>query len=344
MEVGLFCKTNGWAGCWSDFRSIGAVILNAFAYPRGLAPLSHLLLLATAALFAGFDPGIDARTQPRAYLMRLLGALGLLEFAFIGVASVNLTDVPAGVLAVLAIVAFYRKQAVPFALAAGLSVLVRAAYLYPMTLVAVYFIAESAYERRWRRIAALGLYFACLAVQYVATYQHLGIIAFLDPAKVAFWRDYHLSSHFGGYDTLLVQPSPLPWPSFTGMGLTEALATHNCIEVWRLFAGRFNFYFASYVPYGKVYLDAPTDRIFSPIIYAIHFMLLAFSILYLKRVAGWRSLRIAAPVALIVAQSFIIIPEQRFMVVFQMLLLMFGYLYFLSAAAARPQQRSFGFG
>lgn len=189
-DLGQVCLTQGWSVCLSEYRPLGALALNAFMYPYGLAPLSHALLLVFSLFMADARQGqsntgkawslknvLIARPDNRylqKYLLKALGAFLLLEFMFMGLASVNLTDVPAGVFAAFAIVGFYRKNAFLFALAAGVSVLIRAAYLYPMLVMVAYFIAESLYKKTWSKAAISSLFFLCLAPQYWLIYQHLG--------------------------------------------------------------------------------------------------------------------------------------------------------------------------
>ncbi|MBA4152675.1 MAG: hypothetical protein C0509_08940 [Acinetobacter sp.] len=156
--AGQICLTRGWESCWSEFRALGSTLLNALLYPYGLAPLSHVLLLVFSLFLIAVELQLDnpgqkwdwaymlsvrrdrqAMLHVQKFLLKVLGAFLLLELMFVGLASVNLTDVPAGVFAAMAIIGFYRKNALLVALAAGASVLIRAAYLYPMMLMVAYF-------------------------------------------------------------------------------------------------------------------------------------------------------------------------------------------------------------
>ena len=49
-DAGSMCLVRGWASCWFEFRALGSTLLNALMYPYGLAPLSHILLLAFSIL------------------------------------------------------------------------------------------------------------------------------------------------------------------------------------------------------------------------------------------------------------------------------------------------------
>jgi hypothetical protein len=346
LEGGRLCREQGWAACWNEARPIGAHLLNALAYPHGLTYLSHalLLILAIVVVFIRWDrPGVPAAGPPRRRgLVRVLeaaGAFAVLELLFVGLASVNLTDVPAGVLAILAFIAFHRGRGLAFALAAAGSVLIRAAYLYPMVAVAAYFVAESLYRRRYLRAAAIAVFFAALVPQFWATYAHTGRFTFLDPVMVEFWRNFHMSSSLSGYDTALPF-TEVPWPSGAPLGLAAAVEAREWSAVVRLFLGRFDFYFGSLVPLGKAYLDSASERLFSPAVYLLNGVMLLCSIRFLAPRAGAAALRIALPLLLVLAQSLVIIPEQRFVFVIQAFLAIFTYLYLLSIMAPGPHPSS----
>lgn len=353
--LGQKCWMLGWSSCWSEFRALGSTLLNALMYPYGLVPLSHALLL----LFALFmtiaiegESNIEStlslknvqiskyykqiRLNLKEILLKALSAFLLLEFMFIGLASVNLTDVPAGVFAAFAILGFYRKDAALFALAAGVSVMIRAAYLYPMLAIATYFIAESLYKKNLSKAAVGLLFFICLAPQYLATYQHLGVFSFLDPKKVEYWRSFHFSSNLAGYDTLINPVTAHPWQSGVSLGLAAAFEQHNWLELIKLLVARFDFYFASYVPFGKVYLTDPGERIFNPLILILNLAAVFVSFLFLK--AKGDAWRVWVPLLIIFAQSLLIIPEQRFIFVIQLFSVTLTYLFFCEYVLRRPRR------
>jgi hypothetical protein len=87
-----------------------------------------------------------------------------------------------------------------------------------------------------------------------------------------------------------------------------------------------------------VYLQSASERIYSPAIYLLHAMMLLCSIRFLVHGAG--ALRIALPLLLILAQSMVIIPEQRFIFVVHVFLAVFTYLYLVSFLRRRPQRAS----
>lgn len=343
-NAGRVCLVRGWGYCWSEFRALGSTLLNALMHPYGLAPLSHVLLLVFALFLMATELRLDrtgrkgdwaymlsvrhdrqAMLHIQKFLLKVLGAFLLLELMFMGLASVNLTDVPAGVFAAMAIIGFYRKNALLVALAAGASVLIRAAYLYPMMVMVVYFMLESMYKKCGSKAAIVSLFFLCLSTQYWLTYQHTGVFSFLDPGKVEYWRNFHFSSNLAGYDTL-IPVAAHPWPSSAKLGLAAAFEQMQWGELFRLFVSRIDFYFASFVPLNKVYLSAASERIFSPAIFVMYCAAFVFSYLYLK--VNGRAWRIWIPLSIILAQNFLIIPEQRFIFIIQLFLVMFSYLYF----------------
>lgn len=335
-DLGQICWSMGWQACFSEYRPVGAVALNAIMYPLGLAPLSHALLLAFALLFVVAFPndflerkgGHAARRGGVAQLLlTAFGAFVLLELLFMGLASVNLTDVPAGVLAAAAILGFARKNALLFALAGGACVLVRAAYLYPVAVIAAYFFFETLYKKQWGKVMVVPLFFLCLLPQFLVTYMNTGFFAFMDPSKVEYWTAFHLSSSATGYDTL-IPPSGHRWGDLE-LGLNSALEQREWGGIVKLVQARLQFYLGSYVPLGKVYLNSPNERIFSSGIYVLHGMAAIVMSLYLMiRGIAWR---VWAPILLILGQSLVIIPEQRFVFVIQLLLVMFTYVYVLYA-------------
>ncbi len=109
VRYGKNCS-NDWSSCWNEIRPIGAVILNALM-PFGLEPFNHLLLLFFS-FFLIFTEFHQKNNKFSTTLMLKVGSLFVLfEFMFIGLASVNLTDVSAGVFAAVAILGFFRKNA-----------------------------------------------------------------------------------------------------------------------------------------------------------------------------------------------------------------------------------------
>ena len=326
-DLGKLCSIN-WESCWHKNRPVGSVILNALM-PYGLAPISHLLLLFFPLYLIASESGFELGRKYSKYwvsvvMLRATGAFLLLEIMFIGLASVNLTDVSAGILAALAILGFTKKNAYLLALAGGLSVLIRSAYLYPFLILVIWFLIECLYEKR-REGLYVGLFFVCIAPQYLLTYQHTGMFAFLEPSSMKYWQDFHFSTSWYGFDTLLPHTSGA-WQSSSLLDLTTAYRQQQWGEMLHLFAARMGFYFSSFVPWSKVYLTATSDRIFSPLILIWHLAMVALSILYLMRKGvAWR---MWLPLSLILAQSLLIVPEQRFIFVIQLFLVMFSYLYF----------------
>lgn len=346
-DLGQVCLTQGWSVCLSDYRPVGALALNAFMYPYGLAPLSHVLLLVFSLFIVAATEGIDNGHKPNwlvstahhapskvlygthGYISKVVGAFLLLEFMFAGLASVNLTDAPAGVIAALAIYGFFKKNSLLFVLAGGVSVLVRAAYLYPMLLLAVLFLMEGIYSKKWPRVAVSLLFFLIVSLQYWLTWLNFGEFGFMDPSKVQYWQDFHFSSNLAGYDTL-IPAAGHSWPSAASAGWYGLWVEGKWAELTGLFSSRIYFYFASYAPLGKVYLDGAPERVFSIGVLFLHLVALVFSHLILRRYgAPWR---VWLPLSVILAQGLLIIPEQRFIFVIQLFLVALSYLWLLQAA------------
>lgn len=332
-ELGKLCSSN-WDSCWHEYRPVGSIVLNALM-PYGLASFNHMLLLFFSLYLIVSESGFEfgrkySKSLTSALMLKAIGAFVLLEILFVGLASVNLTDVSAGIFAAFAILGFARKNAYLLALAGGLSVLIRAAYLYPMLILVIFFLVECLYEKRREGLYA-GLFFACIAPQFLLTYQHTGIFAFFDPSSVKYWQDFHLSRSWYGYDTLL-PPAPYPWQS-SRLDLVTAYRQQQWGDIVHLLVARMEFYFSSFVLWGKVYLTSPSERIFSPLVFIGYLVMVALSILYLvRRGVSWR---ILLPLSLILAQSLLIIPEQRFVFVIQLFAAMFTYLYFVGSRGQR---------
>jgi hypothetical protein len=123
-----------------------------------------------------------------------------------------------------------------------------------------------------------------------------------------------------------------PWTSGLPFGLAAMFEQQLWSDLLRLFLSRIDFYFSSFVPLGKVYLSTASERIFSPVILLLHFAAGVCSYLYLKaKDGGWR---VWIPLLIILAQSLVIIPEQRFIFLIQLFLAIFTYLYFLRSIEA----------
>ncbi|WP_150107764.1 hypothetical protein [Methylobacter tundripaludum] len=98
-------------------------------------------------------------------------------------------------------------------------------------------------------------------------------------------------------------------------------------DIIHLLIGKMEFYFSSFTLWSKAYLDSPSERIFSPIIFILYFVMLVLSSLCLRqRKILWR---VGLPLCLILGQSLLIIPEQRFVFIIQLFLIAFTYLYFI---------------
>lgn len=325
MSLGAVCAAD-WRHCWNFLRPIGAILLSAIF--GDLFPFfNHFLLLIFSIYLIGSEAGINLKISSitlysHQLRVKALGAFFLLEFMFFGLASVYLTDVTAGIFAAFAILAFIRKNTLILAIAGAISVLIRSAYLYPMLVIVIFYIAESFYQKR-KEGALATIFFILVALQFLLTYLKTGYLSFIDQNATAFWQNFHLSSNSSGYDTILHPSRGFHIVASGAKGLMEAYKDKDWISVCKLMLSRFDFYFSSFVPYNKVYLFAPNERIFSIFIGSLSLLMLFFSILYL-RLRAWR---ISLPICLILAQSLIIIPEQRFIFVIQLFLVIYTYIY-----------------
>ena len=331
-SIGYACLS-GLSDCWDALRPIGAVLINALFWHWGeysTSKLNHLLLLLLAFYLIASEFKFRSQSQSFGnafilFFIKAFSVFALLEMMFAGLASVNLTDIAAGVFAALAMLGFMRQDVWLLSIAAVISVLIRAAYLYPMVVIVVFFLVESLLQQRKTGLWA-ALFFLGIAPQFWLTYTHTGVFAFLDPVTVKYWQEFHLSSNWVGYDTLIPAHGS-PWKQDGLVGFSVAYQHQQWSDMLALITARINFYFSSFVPWGKVYLSSPSERIFSPIIGLCSLATLILSILYLKA----RAWRLALPLSLILAQSLIIIPEQRFIFVIQLFLVMFAYLYCLQS-------------
>jgi hypothetical protein len=317
--------------CWDPLRPIGAITLNAIAGPKGVVLINHLLLLVVAFIMIRIerrDSGVHIEgSVPRKFLMQFAKVAGLffvLELLFFGLASVTLSDVPAGVFATLAIIGFTRKEFALFAIAAGICVLVRASYLYPMIVLVVVFLFESYRNNEYSiGLKVLIIFFVLLAPQYWLTYENTGAFSFIDPRQIKLLRVVHLESNWSGYDTLLPGVAH-PWlQSKSTVGVLTAFYQNRVVDLLDLIVSRMGFYFSSFVPFGKVYLSSPLERTFSIYIAIVHLAMFSCTFLYL----GVRAWRVILPLSLILGESLMIVPEQRFIFVIQLLLVFYSFLF-----------------
>ncbi len=201
--------------------------------------------------------------------------------------------------------------------------------MYPILILVIWFLIESCYRNRQKSSLLAGLFFVVIAPQFLLTYQHTGIFSFLDSSSVTSWRYVHLSKNWYGYDTLISSEYPLgayPWKSSL-MDFITSYKANKWGDIVPLLAGRMEFYFSSFVLWSKAYLSTPAERIFSPVVFLLNFGMFILSSIYLKsKGSSWR---VWLPLFLILAQSLLIVPEQRFVFVIQLFLVAFTYLYLL---------------
>ena len=142
--------------CWNEIRPIGATILSAITFTNGLVWVNHFLLISFSFFIVAFEgrSNLNLRqaylSSPKKclpYLFNVFLLILLLELFFLGLASVNLTDVSAGIFAAIAIVAFSCNKTLLFSIASAFSILTRAMYLYPMILLITYMLFEGFFKK-----------------------------------------------------------------------------------------------------------------------------------------------------------------------------------------------------
>lgn len=234
----------------------------------------------------------------------------------------------------------------------GLAVWIRAFYLYPL-LVSISFWAivnwkRSSFKKNdcWLLLALLPI-----TIQYGATYNHAASFSFIPPDRIDEGVNLHMNDPAIGYDMIIRPREYWRWQSDCGeiQGLAESIKSLNMKSLLCLSKGRFNFYFGSYSAityhnyhnfesyWGDNPLPNPqpvfelrvlessientaSDRIrnWSPTYLAFNMLALCLAITFM--VMYWKSINntyclVALYVFLITAESLLIIPEQRFIIV-----------------------------
>jgi hypothetical protein len=243
----------------------------------------------------------------------------------------------------------------------GLACWIRVFYLYPL-LLSLLVGALFAFTRPYRRRASLWLLLAMapVLIQYGTTFARTGTLNYIAPVTGNYWTAQHLTSSASGYDTLvpqspawisslethLVASGHLPaellrrpvvvssapqiaaklWSSRCEEGgLVGSLKRADIINIGCVVTSRVNFYLGSFA--SKTYLAQAEDRRFSWMFLAMNGVALGGAILFLA-VLGARveATQVVAITFLILSfvQAVLIIPEQRFVIVCQSALWIFG--------------------
>ena len=337
LEIGKTCAT-ALADCWEPLRPIGAALYFSLPHRLGLPPealiaLNLLLVGASVALgwlaLAALWPRSDRPTA----VYRIL-ALALVHAWFLWAGSWNaLTDVPAAVLALLAIWLFILgvvQEGLGYPIGAGvalgLATITRAFYLYPALLAAGGWLLV-AVVRRQRRLAALLFLLGAMAPavgQVALTHSRVGVWSFIDPGKTEWAKRLHFKSRFSGYDTVLLPAPPHPVRQDAGSCFSRSSDVLDAIEKRDLTAvacvmlRRQYFHFGSYSRWGAIYLTSATERQFSLLYFFLN-LLLAVLAAAAFAVSG-RPRAMLVPgllMAGILFQSSILTPEARFLMVIQ---------------------------
>jgi hypothetical protein len=208
-------------------------------------------------------------------------------------------------------------------LALGLSVIIRAFYLYPALACASVGILVLARKRARRPDAVFfGSAFAIpLLLQVIATHHFTGAWAFIDPAGTAYGEDLHFRTITYGYDTVLPARGvryDAPACFHASEGMLDAVAKHAWSEVGCLVAYREWFYFGSYTPWGRVYLSDPGERRQSLLFLLVNASVVVGASVWALKHAARAPMVLAILVFLgaIWGEGAAIIPETRFLVVF----------------------------
>lgn len=340
LYLAKFCAEGGIDGCWHNLRPMGAQLYFSLPLRLGLGEdgvvpfnalalcLSALGAVAVTLLLPRSDP---SRSGPGLWVQGLLGLAFLgIHVAFAGaMVRYALTDLPAGAATLvgvwLLVVGAVRGGRLAFlgaGFAIGASATIRAFYFYPALICGVVVAAICARQRAtWVGgfLFLLGLA-APLYVQIGFTHRLAGTWAFMESSSVGLAFRDQLTDTAYGRETILprgVFVYDAPNCFERTHGLADAIQKHAWSEALCLIGYKEWFYFGSYTPAGRVYLHAPSERIFSvPVLIANIGALLAATVWVLRH-ARQHPLLIAAFLYLgaIWAEASSLRPEARYIVV-----------------------------
>lgn len=234
----------------------------------------------------------------------------------------------------------------------GMAAWVRAFYLYPLLAsISVWTIIcwkQKSFKNSdgWLFLAALPI-----LIQYGVTYQQSGSFSFISPEKIDEGIHLHLDDPAIGYDMIIRPREFWRWQSDCGEinGLVTSIKNADATSLLCLIKGRINFYFGSYshITYHNFYNaqiywgdsplpeplppfelrelessieNAKSDKIrnWSPIYLSFNIFAICgavvFALLNRKHIHGTHTL-ILLFIVFIIAESLLIIPEQRFIIV-----------------------------
>ncbi|TNF33089.1 MAG: hypothetical protein EP312_10250 [Gammaproteobacteria bacterium] len=337
LDAGRICATTG--QCWHEYRPGGTIYWFSIPY-RMNWPIASLAwmnigimllscLLAPLALLRDWGSYSLAKgiTHYMAVLMLAIIAHG---FFFYPVLFNSLADAPGTALALmgawLLLLARRYESFWLFVLAGavlGCALWVRAFYLYPILgAMGVYALCWAFQRRRslkdWGLLAAL----LPLAMQFYSTHQSTGQWSYLDAANTSSWENVHFKSNFSMYDTILPRSFIFQRPSCIEVNenLELFLQNKDVPGLACLFWARTDFYLGSYA--SKTYLFNKYERWTSKTFLLLNMTAILFALLWL-----WRHMAKDMPASAFVffltglsyGQAIVLLPEQRFAMLLQVM-------------------------
>jgi hypothetical protein len=334
VELGQSCAEN-FDLCWNDLRPMGAQFYFSLPFRLGLEkewviPMNGLViglsaLASVPAIFALLP------AAPR-FLKALLGAifLGIHLFFMGGIVRNSLSDLPAGVAALVAIwtliLAAERQRPWVYAAAGaslGLSAMIRAFFLYPSLVCAGVALVAALWrkETRWGALLFLSAFAFPVLFQMFFTNKFTHHWAFIDPGLTQYGEALHFETITYGYDTL--QPDQgfqydAPQCFEQARSVADAVRKHAWGEALCVVKYRQWFYFGSYTSWGEVYLTEAKERQFSVPFLLFNIATIVCGACWVLRHALRRPLLLAVFVFLgaIWGEGGAIIPETRFLIPF----------------------------
>jgi hypothetical protein len=342
VELGRLCAEHLKA-CWHPLRPIGAVYYFSLPFRLGL-PAAWIIVLNAMLLLTTATIGLRAMTALLPRMTRLSrAALGLawplVHLFFMGGTIRNsLSDGPSAAVAMISMWALLlaaRRKSLWLSAAAGgalgLSVLIRAFYLYPALLTAGCVVVLTFFDKKARPSTAsfCAALAAPILLQLCATHANTGAWSFIDPASVAAGEKLHFETDAYGYDTLLplrgyYYSAPECFRHSSTMG--DAIRKHEWGDAACLVGRREWFYFGSYVSGGKTYLTRAQDRHFSAPFLLANCLALGVALFWAFSRAA-RARLLLAPLTFFGAslvEASLIIPEARFMMAVHVALWVFA--------------------
>lgn len=353
LEEGAACAQQALAdgACFGQLRPMGSYLWFSLPYRLGLPAesliLAHLLLLLVSVALSSLAytrliAKIARRPtsfQRRKWLHAVSfgGISALVHWVFFYPVIFNsLADAPAAFFTLIAIwllllsqTGHRRAMLAASGALLGLAAWIRVFYLYPLFFVLSVFLVLWLLDRK-RRLGELVFLVALIPVlvQFIVTFQQSGQVSYVGTVQTSQLTDFHLGSTSMGYDTLVFPTEGHHWPSNCEVenGLIGAWERRDLSEAVCLLGKKAQFYFGSYSP--RTYLSradpASGDlgeriRTWSVGFLALNIlaMLSAVWLIVKSRRVGTRGGLVAMllPV-LVLGEALMIIPEQRFMMVF----------------------------